>query len=49
MHYLVVGKRGRDMGMTTMPMMGKRDRNGQIKTKVVHVFLNIPRRSSFTI
>lgn len=32
-----------------MTAMRKRERNGQIKTKVVHVFLNIPRRSSFTI
>lgn len=39
------------MGMTTITMMRKRERkrNGQIKSKVVHVFLNIPRRSSFTI
>lgn len=27
----------------------ERERNGQIKSKVVHVFLNIPWRSSFTI
>jgi hypothetical protein len=45
--------RGNNMGMTTITMMRKRarerKRNGQIKSKVVHVFLNIPQRSSFTI
>jgi hypothetical protein len=44
------GRKGDNMGMTTITMMRKRERrNGQIKSKVVHVFLNIPSRSSFTI
>jgi hypothetical protein len=46
---MVVGQKEGNMGMTTITMMRKRETNGQIKSKVVHVFLNIPRRASFTI